>query len=418
MSAQGNASIVTSGLVLNLDSANPKSTGFYNHLERTEEFENAYWGKLNSTVTANTTIAPDGTSTADKLVETTTNSQHFTYVQRSGTNETLTFSVYAKAAERGFVAVQLTNNTSSSAQAWFNLTTGTIGTSNVAGSDYRNYSANIENTGSGWYRCSITTTKLAVNTDNIPSIYVTNADGVGSYTGTAGSGIYIWGAQLTETANQLPYQKVVTRPTTISNLIKTNPQITGTLTNGAVIRTGNKGSMFFDGVNDYVDSIVQPFSIQENTPFSVSCVFKASNLTGGLVGNWNAQVTGGWRLSLENNAKLRIYLLNNGGGAGRAIESTIPYNNVLVNCTATYSGNSSSTGLKLYVNGIQIATTTVLDTSPGTLTNSKIVVGAFQNTNSILGFLNGKIYSTQLYNRELTASEILQNYNATKSRYI
>jgi len=31
--------------------------------------------------------------------------------------------------------------------------------------------------------------------------------------------------------------------------------------------------------------------------------------------------------------------------------------------------------------------------------------------------LNGKVYSLTIYNRALTAQEILQNYNATKTRY-
>ena len=40
----------------------------YNLLEQSEVFDNAYWTKTNSTVTANAGVAPDGTTTADKLI--------------------------------------------------------------------------------------------------------------------------------------------------------------------------------------------------------------------------------------------------------------------------------------------------------------------------------------------------------------
>jgi hypothetical protein len=39
------------------------------------------------------------------------------------------------------------------------------------------------------------------------------------------------------------------------------------------------------------------------------------------------------------------------------------------------------------------------------------------NTPVFVNFFNGKISNTKIYNRTLSASEILQNYNATKSRF-
>jgi hypothetical protein len=160
-----------------------------NLLLRSQEFDNAYWAKLGSTVTANTTAAPDGTQTADKLAEDATTAPH--YVTRAAADftagSTYTLSVYAKASERQWVAVGFNNE--ANRLAWFNLSTGVVGTVQPS-----IMATSIQSVGDGWYRCSVTS---AVSTTNpYPSAMVANADGVSSYAGTAGSGIFIWGAQL------------------------------------------------------------------------------------------------------------------------------------------------------------------------------------------------------------------------------
>ena len=160
-----------------------------NLLLRSQEFDNAYWAKLGSTVTANTTAAPDGTQTADKLAEDATTAPH--YVTRAAADftagSTYTLSVYAKASERQWVAVGFNNE--ANRLAWFNLSTGVVGTVQPS-----IMATSIQSVGDGWYRCSVTS---AVSTTNpYPSAMVANANGVSSYAGTAGSGIFVWGAQL------------------------------------------------------------------------------------------------------------------------------------------------------------------------------------------------------------------------------
>ncbi len=62
---------------------------------RSEEFDIGVWAKTNATVTANATIAPDGTTSADSLVGTTTsNFIRQTLIAPAGV---LTFSVWVKA---------------------------------------------------------------------------------------------------------------------------------------------------------------------------------------------------------------------------------------------------------------------------------------------------------------------------------
>jgi len=71
-----------------------------------QDLDNAYWTKTNVTITANSTIAPDGTSTADTITDTATNSFH---AISEGTNATFVngftyaFSKYVKAGTHNYV---------------------------------------------------------------------------------------------------------------------------------------------------------------------------------------------------------------------------------------------------------------------------------------------------------------------------
>jgi hypothetical protein len=195
---------------------------------------------------------------------------------------------------------------------------------------------------------------------------------------------------------------------------------TGVLTNGPTFNSANGGSIVFDGADDYIDNITQSISIQDNTPFSIDVIFKTTSTgTAQLIGNWNTLVTPGWRLSIAS-GQISFFLISANGRAGRAVLSTTAtYNNgILYHLCGTYSGNGNVNGISLYVNSISVTTSTVLNTSPGTLTNSKITLGASQlSTTNVANYLNGNIYQTKLYNRALSAQEILQNYNATKTRF-
>ena len=77
--------LTTSGLITHLDAANPDSYGPQNMISLSESFDNAYWSKQGTTVSANQTTSPIGTSTADLLVEDTSTGTHRTVVQFSFT---------------------------------------------------------------------------------------------------------------------------------------------------------------------------------------------------------------------------------------------------------------------------------------------------------------------------------------------
>ena len=77
-----------------------------------------------------------------------------------------------------------------------------------------------------------------------------------------------------------------------------------------------------------------------------------------------------------------------------------------------YNGSTKT----IYVNGVLAASTSCTGT-PSTNTNG-ISMGVYGGYNGGRGYwFSGQIAISRVYNRGLTASEILQNYNATRSRF-
>ena len=176
-----------------VDSQGVIRTATTNLLLRSEEFGTT-WGTLNSSVSADATIAPNGTSTADKIIEHSTTSVHG--VNRTLAPESLvngivyTFSVYAKAAERGFIWMQALD---SFAKSYFNLSTGVISSSGSG------HTSTITAVGNGWYRCAITFTSDQTN-NSYRAIGIAQTSGTESYAGDGSSGLFLWGAQLEQSS--------------------------------------------------------------------------------------------------------------------------------------------------------------------------------------------------------------------------
>lgn len=164
-----------------------------NLLTYTENFDNAAYTKTRSYIQADAEIAPDGSRTADKLVEdTTASATHITTRSVSFTSgSTYTFSVFAKKSERGFLRLVLGSAAFGSViGGFFDLEQGVLGS---VSSGIINH--NIESFGNGWYRCSITATATA--TASAPmDIAIAFSTTSSTYTGDGLSGLFIWGAQL------------------------------------------------------------------------------------------------------------------------------------------------------------------------------------------------------------------------------
>lgn len=156
-----------------------------------EQFDNAAWEKFGTTVTPNLLVAPDGSLTADKVVESTANSEHYVRSPAiSCTAGTYVASVYwHTSSERNlYLRVVHPGEASATSQVTFDKSALVLG--HVTGNAV---SASAQNVGNGWWRISLVFSITATrNVQHGCQPYSTST----SYTGDGTSGIYVWGSQL------------------------------------------------------------------------------------------------------------------------------------------------------------------------------------------------------------------------------
>jgi hypothetical protein len=185
--------------------ARPVLSARYNLLTYSEQFNNAYWGKATgATISANTTDTTDplGGNTADKLIETTANTTH--RCQANGTSasvtggatNTYTVSCAMKAGTRTWGWISIANSSGTSQViAYFDLANGVVGSVVLTGT--ASSTSSITSLGNGWYRCTVTGRATTTAGDFFgPYFGATQADGVIIYPGATDKHIYIWGADL------------------------------------------------------------------------------------------------------------------------------------------------------------------------------------------------------------------------------
>jgi hypothetical protein len=164
------------------------------------------WTTSGALPTANTTTAPDGTTTGTSLIESATTAAHNIFFAAGAVGSTYTQTVYAKANTRNWLKV-----VNYVTYANFDLTNGVIGSYNTS------TAPTITSVGNGWYRCSMTLTTFAasymqlfIGSGNVASYN-------DSYAGDGTSGIFIWGAQLEQRSSATAYTPTTT--TAITNYI-------------------------------------------------------------------------------------------------------------------------------------------------------------------------------------------------------
>ena len=420
----GNVSLntVTDGLVMYLDAANTKSLADVpsrNLLLWSQQFDN--WSKYQSTVSTDTTTAPDGTSTADTNIETSGLtgwrgvSQQLNGVTSGGT---YTFSIYAKNYNGRNIQMTMYDVPSYANfyVASFNLQLGVIISSYDIGNGVLTNSS-IVSVGNGWYRCSISG-YIPNTTQVLPYVMLVNSGNTTSYTGDGVSGVYLWGGQM-----ELGNVATTYIPTTTAAASRV-PAWTdiskggnnGTLTSGFTYNYSNGGSLVFDGVNNIVNigpgtNYAYPYhtyDIWVKTP-GLGLSMSQCGLIAFDYGRYvTIDSTGNLRYTINWNGVTDV--LFNAVTATNSLYDNKWHNVVCSRGTSLYTisidGNlvvSGSNGGQPTWNGLNIWSS---------LTSR---IGSNPNNNTY--FLNGNISLVKVYNRQLSASEVLQNYNATKSRF-
>ena len=186
----------------------------------------------------------------------------------------------------------------------------------------------------------------------------------------------------------------------------------GTLTNGPTYNGANGGSIVFDGTNDNVQlgnasNIISASQsqISVNTWVKTNVVNQYKkilvNVTSG------TQSITGIYFSIGPSPGLVYFGVTTSGGQGAAIYSQQISTTQYSNLCGTYDGSN----IRLYLNGNLVATQSLT----GTILNTGITrISGYDNNTEVW---DGNISQVSIYNRALSASEVLQNYNANKGRF-
>ncbi|HHX4055422.1 TPA: phage head spike fiber domain-containing protein [Burkholderia contaminans] len=199
-----------------------------NIITQSSAFDNAAWTKNLYAMVAGAIAAPDGTMTGQKLTDSDTSTNVHTLLSPTsaalGVGGVGCASVFLQQGERPYAVLRLqdTSNSGNYCYAVFNLSTGAVLQTNAAGIG-TSVSAGIANIGGGWYRCYVSgiPNPSGSGVRMLIGAPLTNTNST-NYTGVAGQGIYVWGAQVESGAVPTSYIRTTSAAVTVTDYAATS----------------------------------------------------------------------------------------------------------------------------------------------------------------------------------------------------
>jgi hypothetical protein len=199
----------------------------------------------------------------------------------------------------------------------------------------------------------------------------------------------------------------------------------GSLTNGPTFNSANGGNIVFDGTNDFVN-VLYPTALNNTPSFTVECVVKADatvtildTIFQRIISYTSASKNIQFGLARTSGSAVgserMFYIINS------ATQSNPNYSVANIPTGSIYHVVSTFDGIstyQMYLNGIAAPNAPFVPNFPDALIGVFVSAGTFvigQRGNG--AYLSGSIYNVKVYNKALSAQEILQNYNATRSRF-
>jgi hypothetical protein len=179
-----------------------------NLLLQSQDFTTS-WSNVATSDTADTTVAPDGTTTADTITATGTGAHYVqqTSLSTAGTQRVL--SCFVKAGTNNYV--QLGFGTSVTAYVNFDVTSG----AGAVGTVGATATASIVDAGNGWFRCIVITSDATASALCFIAIIQTSTDArLRSFVAAGTETIILWGAQLEQRSAATAYTATTTQPIT------------------------------------------------------------------------------------------------------------------------------------------------------------------------------------------------------------
>ena len=328
-----------------------------------EEFSGTNWDTLNTIITSNTVISPNGTMTANTLQRTSTSASYRrNTISKSASAITYTTSMFIKKGSGNYFALRTQGLYPSRAIFRFRFDTEEI----YNAEEFSNFTIldyGVENYSNGWYRLHFTyTSDTHTDLRIIFSPRESNGNVVAPDTSDS-SFAYVWGAQ-TEVGSY------------VSSYIKTT---TG-------IETRQKDQCLNGGDSDLFDITEGTFFV-DTTPFTREATDRITLSNN----NYNNRIL----ISKSSSTQLQFIIVSNNSTVLSYI-TNITYNQ-RNKIAITFKQNE----FKIYLNGLLKYT----DTSGSVPTSLNDL--SFKGIGSAL-YWSGKIHDTRVYDRVLTESEAIE----------
>ena len=422
MGTNYNPQIVTSGLVLAIDAANPKSYDTKHNLTRySQDWTQGVQTSANVTITAANTTAPDGTLTGQRITTTQSGYVNDALIQKlystSGRNipttttNLFTFSTYVKQGSSPKVSLVLSPyNGSSYKDLIVTLTWSTL-TLSTSGTNYgRNY-VGLSSVANGWYRLSCTTDNTFGATDLAYRIHTRDSSG----DNISGEFSYIWGSQLEYGNTPGPYILTTATPILRSNnvvdLVNNNQNI---LFANNMAYSANNGNYFsFDGVSAIGCANCMSISAAASNITQEALIYLSATSSGQQTIFTRGQSGVQFNYGMVINSNLnQLCFRNSSADTVLQTDSLTPGNwyHLVISTTPT-----SSTG---YVNGVVKNTVSVTNSSLNSQYNfwtmgCRPIPGPVAYENFYGNIALFRVYQGVAF----TPEQVLQNFNSLRGRY-
>jgi hypothetical protein len=299
-----------------------------NLLTYSEQFDNDAWSKNGATVIANTVVSPDGTLTADKLVEGSGSVSPYVRRDFGAASGRLMCSVYARAGERSFL--QFTSWADPQDFQNFNLSNGTLGS---AGINTQSQFSSITSVGDGWYRCVAYIQPSGGRLISFNIVETASSGWNAAFTGNGYNGLYLWGAQ-SEGAFTFPTSYI---PTTTAQVTRSADAASMTGANFSSWYRADEGTLYADFMRPNTNTIGQEFRVFALDSIDID-VFNAA-VQFKVLSDTNVNINAG---SLTANAVTKAagaYKVNDFAASLNGATAVTDTSGTLVEATAAYIGN-------------------------------------------------------------------------------
>ena len=402
---KGGPRVVTDGLVLCLDAHDAKSYAGEPTTNLLQYPESINSGPIqeswSGTITQNAVTAPDGTLTATKIEATSGYVYERLYINTSyngvsfGVGDTITYSVWIKMLDG-------TQTTSNGPYIW-----------NYNSPTYGIVDRDLSGLGPDWKLYKMTYTVQSHQTNFSISYSASNGGVTGTYA--------IWHPQLEVKSYNTSYVET-SRSATNGWVDRSGNSNSGTLTNmigtevthyrdGQVIMPVANSYLNFDGSNDNIDL----------TSHSSAFDFGTGNFS---VEAWvNGAVNNNYRCIFWHHYNPGFTLITTYGQSPNGAPRFWLGGSVLNGTTSILDGTwhhvlvtRDGATVTIYIDGAQNVSNAGFSGKSATVSTAQAAIGQYNVTSSSYPF-DGKIAVVRIYNKALTAAEVLSNYNATKGRF-